>query len=82
MKELRLNDKFKSFISQLNPRTIEKKETVALLPISDNKKEGLVLLREVNETGETLFGDNVTRQVTKLQASFRLKSKIGENRDV
>lgn len=79
---MRLNDKFKSFISQLNPRTIEKKETVALFPISDNKKEGLVLLREVNETGETLFGDNVTRQVTKYQASFRLKSKIRKNQDV
>jgi len=73
MTELRLNDKLRSFLARANPKTFERKEMVAVLPISDSEKKGVVLLRKLNETGDTLLGDHITRQCTMFQGSFRFK---------
>ena len=70
---MRSNDKLRSFLARLNPETFERKEMVAILPISDSEKNGFVLIKKLNETGDTLLGDHITRQCTNFHGSFRFK---------
>jgi len=81
MRKLRLGDKLKALRVKLNHTTLERSEVIAVFPVTDEKKHGVVALSQRNEIVDNPLGDRVVRQCTRFEGRFILNKRREMNRD-
>jgi hypothetical protein len=78
---LRLGDRAKALLAKLNVATLERSEVIAVFPVIDEKKKGVVALSQRNEIVDNPLGDRVVRQCTRFEGKFILNKRNERNQD-
>jgi hypothetical protein len=78
---LRLSDRAKALLAKLNASTLERSEVIAVFPVTDEKKKGVVALSQRNEIVDNPLGDRVVKQCTRFEGKFILNKRNEMNQD-